>query len=274
MKEQEHKIQVQKGERFEFGKNWKAFLSVLTNDRIEIAKQSLVNMLGYDDLTGKTFLDAGCGSGLFSLVAVKLGATVYSFDFDPNSVKCTQFLKEKYFPQGKWTIQEGSVLNSDYISSLGKFDIVYSWGVLHHTGNLYGALEIIDRAVKENGNLFIAIYNDQGNISDRWKKVKRMYNSNFLGKALIVSVYIPYFFLRQLFSDLIRFKNPARRYKEYRRKRGMSLFYDWFDWLGGLPFEVASPEAIFEFYKKKNYSLIKLKTNNNLGCNEFVFKKN
>jgi 2-polyprenyl-3-methyl-5-hydroxy-6-metoxy-1,4-benzoquinol methylase len=273
MKEQEFKIQVRKGERFEFGKNWKAFLSTLTDEKIEIAKQSLVEMLGYNDLTGKTFLDVGCGSGLFSLVAIKLGATVYSFDFDPNSVKCTQFLKEKYFLQSKWIIEEGSILDSDYINSLGKFDIVYSWGVLHHTGNLYGALEIIDMAVKDDGNLFIAIYNDQGNISDRWRKVKKIFNSNILGKMLIVSIYIPYFFSRRLFADLRRFKNPIKTYKEYKKNRGMSLFYDWLDWLGGLPFEVASPEAIFEFYKKKKYSLIKLKTKNGLGCNEFVFIK-
>jgi 2-polyprenyl-6-hydroxyphenyl methylase/3-demethylubiquinone-9 3-methyltransferase len=124
MKEQEHKIQVKKGERFEFGKNWRAFLSTLTDEKIENAKKSLVEMLGYNDLTGKTFLDVGCGSGLFSLVAMKLGATVHSFDFDPDSVKCAQVLKDKYFPEGKWTIQEGSVLDKEFIRSLGKYDSI------------------------------------------------------------------------------------------------------------------------------------------------------
>jgi 2-polyprenyl-6-hydroxyphenyl methylase/3-demethylubiquinone-9 3-methyltransferase len=274
MKEQEHKIQVKKGERFEFGKNWRAFLNTLTDEKIENAKKSLIEMLGYKDLTGKTFLDVGSGSGLFSLVAMKLGATVHSFDFDPYSVKCAQFLKEKYFPESKWTVQEGSVLDRAYIESLGKFDIVYSWGVLHHTGSMYEALDNVEVAVKDKGNLFIAIYNDQGSKSDRWKTVKKIYNSNFLGKALIVSVYIPLSVLRLLFADLRRFKNPFTRYKEYKKERGMSLFYDWFDWLGGLPFEVATPEAIFEFYQKRNYVLKKLKTNNSLGCNEFVFQKN
>lgn len=273
MKEAAHKDQVQKGDRFEFGKNWKAFLSTLTDEKIEIAKQSLVTMLGYTDLTGKIFLDVGCGSGLFSLAAMKLGAEVYSFDFDPNSVKCAEILKERYFPQSKWKIQEGSILDEDYIKSLGKFDIVYSWGVLHHTGNLNLAMDNISMAVKEKGRLFIAIYNDEGVRSVRWRKVKKVYNSGFAGKTFIVSTYIPFFVARLLFADLRRFKNPFKRYKDYKADRGMSLYYDWFDWLGGLPFEVASPEVMFEFYKKKNYSLVKMKTVNSLGCNEFVFQK-
>jgi 2-polyprenyl-3-methyl-5-hydroxy-6-metoxy-1,4-benzoquinol methylase len=274
MKEETHKSQVQKGERFEFGKNWKAFLSTLTQERIEIAKQSLIEMLGYEDLTGKTFLDVGCGSGLFSLAAMKLGADVYSFDFDLNSVKCTEILKERYFSQSKWVISEGSILDQDYIKSLGTFDIVYSWGVLHHTGNMNRAFDNIDIMVKHKGNLFIAIYNDEGHISVRWRKVKKLYNSGFFGKALVVSTYIPYFVLRLFFSDLKRFKNPFKRYKDYKTERGMSRFYDWFDWLGGLPFEVATPEYVFEHYKKKNYTLLKLKTRNRSGCNEFVFQKN
>ena len=122
MKEQGYKAQVQKGDRFEFGKNWKAFLSVLNDERIETAEQSLLSMLECNDLIGKTFLDVGCGSGLFSLAAAKLGATVYSFDFDPNSVKCTQFLKEKYLQESKWTINEGSVLNIDYIKKFLLYD--------------------------------------------------------------------------------------------------------------------------------------------------------
>jgi len=273
MKEESFEAQVKKGGRFEFGKNWRAFLDTLNDDKIEIAKQSLIKMLGTDSLAGKTFLDAGCGSGLFSLVAMKLGADVHSFDFDPESVKCTEILRERYFPGSKWKIEKGSVLDEDYIRSLGKFDNVYSWGVLHHTGNLNLALNNVDLAVKDKGELFIAIYNDEGSRSVRWKKVKKMYNSNFLGKSVIVSTYIPFFALRFLLSDIRRFRNPFKRYKDYKQNRGMSLYHDWLDWLGGFPFEVASPQMIFEYYKKRNYSLLKLKTVNGLGCNEFVFQK-
>lgn len=271
MKEQPFKDQVDKGYRFKFGKNWSAFLSTLTEERIEIAKQSLVEMLECNNLTGKTFLDVGCGSGLFSLAAMKLGATTYSFDFDPTSVRCCQFLKAKYFPQEKWIIQEGSILNKEYINSLGKFDIVYSWGVLHHTGNLLLALENVDLAVKEGGKLLIAIYNDQGKISEYWKKIKRIYNASFIGRVFIISIHLPVFFLKGLLGDIANLKNPIKRYKEYKRNRGMSIYHDWMDWLGGLPFEVASPEFIFEYYKNKNYSLIKLKSTISSRNNQFVF---
>lgn len=274
MEEKTFNHQVNKGDRFEFGKNWKAYLNTLTEEKIEVAKQSLIEMLECNDLSGKTFLDVGCGSGLFSLAAMKLGAFVYSFDFDPNSVKCTELLKEQYYPQSKWVIEEGSILNKEYIYSLGKFDIVYSWGVLHHTGNLHNALKNVEIAVKEEkGKLFIAIYNDQGKTSARWRKVKKIYNSGFIGKTFIISFFFTYFFLRGLMADILRFRNPFKRYKEYKSSRGMSMIYDWYDWLGGLPFEVASPEAIFEYFKKKNCTLTKLKTTPSLACNQFVFQK-
>jgi 2-polyprenyl-3-methyl-5-hydroxy-6-metoxy-1,4-benzoquinol methylase len=273
MEEKGFRDQVIEGERFEFGKNWRVYLNGLTDEKIEIAKQSLADMLECNDLEGKKFLDVGCGSGLFSLAATKLGASVHSLDFDPYSVRCTELLRERYPSQNEWVIQEGSILNKDYIASLGIFDIVYSWGVLHHTGNMQRALENVQIPVKEKGKLFIAIYNDQGKASLRWKKIKKIYNSGALGKAFIISVFFSYFFLRGLAADILRFKNPAKRYADYKKRRGMSMVRDWYDWLGGYPFEVASPEAIFEYYKKNNYKLTRLKTTSGWGCNQFVFEK-
>ena len=81
-----HSQEIRQGERFEFGKNWSQFLSHLNDSRIAEAEQSLRNMLEVDDLCGKRFLDIGSGSGLFSLAARRLGASVYSFDYDPRSV--------------------------------------------------------------------------------------------------------------------------------------------------------------------------------------------
>lgn len=130
-----HKEQVAAGERFEFGENWSRFLQVLDDDRIHEAKNSLKLMLGVESLEGKTFLDIGSGSGLFSLAARSLGAKVTSFDFDPKSVACAIELKKRYFDGDKeWVISEGSVLDGEFIEGLGQYDIVYSWGVLHHTG--------------------------------------------------------------------------------------------------------------------------------------------
>src|SRR5947207_8631006 len=131
---QSYAQQVRRGERFEFGKNWQRFLGVLNDSHTGQAEESLRRMLGVETLADRRFLDIGSGSGLFSLAARRLGATVCSFDFDPASVACTEEVRRGYFPDDPaWTIGEGSVLDLLYLESLGTFEVVYSWGVLHHT---------------------------------------------------------------------------------------------------------------------------------------------
>src|SRR5580700_4982062 len=138
----QHAAEIESGDRFAFGENWAAFLAQLDDQRIATAEASLREMLGVENLHGRTFLDIGSGSGLFSLAARRLGAKVRSFDYDPASVACTTELKTRYYPQDEnWTVGTGSVLDADYLNSFPKFDIVYSWGVLHHTGQMWLALE-------------------------------------------------------------------------------------------------------------------------------------
>jgi len=271
----QHSGEIAGGQRFEFGKNWQSFLKVVDEDRITEAERSLKKMLDVEDLNGKSFLDIGSGSGLFSLAARRLGACVDSFDYDPQSVACTAELKRRHFPDDpKWSIQEGSVLDGEFIRSLSKFDIVYSWGVLHHTGDMWQALDNASIPLKEGGRLFVAIYNDQGGKSRRWRTVKRFYCSSLLGKVLVIGFFVPYFFLRFVAVDVLQGRNPLDRYMQYKSSRGMSVLRDWFDWLGGYPFEVAKPEQIFEYYRKKGYSLERLKTwGGGKGCNEYVFAK-
>jgi 2-polyprenyl-6-hydroxyphenyl methylase/3-demethylubiquinone-9 3-methyltransferase len=271
-----HTTEIQQGQRFEFGKNWLRFLKVLDEERIIEAEKSLRAMLETESLSGKSFLDVGCGSGLFSLAAMRLGAArVHSFDYDPQSVACTLELKRRYFPADeRWTAQAGSVLDAAYLARLGRFDIVYSWGVLHHTGQMWQALENVAPLVAPRGKLFIAIYNNQGKSSRRWKAVKTVYNKGWPGRLLVSAAFIPYFILRGLVADLLRMRSPFSRYREYKKSRGMSRVHDWIDWLGGYPFEVAKPEEIFDFYRKRGFALIKLKTcGGSLGNNEFVFQK-
>src|SRR5213080_1694363 len=127
-----HAIEIARGERFEFGRNWSRFLALLDDARIARAEESLKQMLEVENLEGQSFLDIGSGSGLFSLAARRLGARVHSLDYDPQSVACTKELRRRYFNNdSEWRIEEGSALDADYLKSLGSFDVVYSWGVLH-----------------------------------------------------------------------------------------------------------------------------------------------
>lgn len=271
---EDHARELADGERFAFGENWWRFLSTLNDDRINSAEESLVSMLGMPSLKGKTFLDIGSGSGLFSLVAWRLGAEVLSFDYDASSVRCARELHKRYADNSdRWSIMQGSVLDDSFVKSLGQHDIVYSWGVLHHTGNMAIAIEHAIRAVAPGGTLFIALYNDQGAWSKRWAKIKRFYCSGWFGKTVVSSIFIPYWIVRNLVSDLVWLRNPMSRYTQYQKQRGMSVTRDWHDWLGGYPFEVAKPEDVVIPLLKRGFELTNLVTaGGSVGCVEYVFR--
>jgi 2-polyprenyl-6-hydroxyphenyl methylase/3-demethylubiquinone-9 3-methyltransferase len=275
-----HAIEVSRGDRFEFGKNWRRFLAVLDERRIGLASQALAGMLGSEDLRGKTFLDAGSGSGLSSLAAHRLGAAVVSFDFDPDSVACTEELRRRHGSGGQpWQVQEDSVLDNAFLQRLGRFDVVYSWGVLHHTGAMWQALQNMAPLVAPGGQLFVAIYNDQGGTSRRWRMIKRVYNRLPAGlKQVFAFLVMGTRDLRFLLGDLVRLQpmRYVRRWTEYatRGQRGMSRWHDWIDWVGGYPFEVAKPEEIFSFYARQGFVLENLRTcGGGMGCNEYVFRR-
>lgn len=274
--EKTHEQEIACGERFAFGDNWARFLQVLDEQRIQQAVDSLKSMLEVEDLHGKSFLDIGSGSGLFSLAAKRLGAKVFSFDYDPQSVACTKELKRRYFENdADWQVQTGSALDKDYLKGLGKFDVVYSWGVLHHTGNMWVALDNVDANVAEHGKLFIALYNDQGRPSKLWWKVKKAYVSlpHYLRWLALIPCYIRLWGPTTI-RDFVMLR-PFNTWRTYKKNRGMSAHRDVVDWVGGFPFEVSKPEQIFDFYKKRNYRLSKLITRaGGLGCNEFVFQRN
>ena len=270
------KEEIESGTRFRFGNNWNSFLSTLNTERIQIARESLCTMLKVENLNGLKFLDVGCGSGLFSLCAYQLGAEVVSFDFDPESIACAKFLRKHFANDDelRWQIMEGSVLDRNFIASLGQFDIVYSWGVLHHTGSMWQALDNVDIPVKHGGKLFISIYNDQGRTSRRWLNVKRFYNkSPWIVKQILLAIFIVRFTAIGTIKEIILLR-PFKEWRDYKKSRGMSRIQNIRDWIGGLPFEVAKPEQIIFFFKDKKYSLENLITcGGGIGCNEYVFSR-
>jgi 2-polyprenyl-3-methyl-5-hydroxy-6-metoxy-1,4-benzoquinol methylase len=261
--------------RFAFGANWRRYAKELDEAAIQRAEQSVRTLLNVDDLKGRSFLDVGSGSGLFSLAARRLGASVLSFDYDPESVAVTESLRDRYkADKSSWRIERGSALDANYLAGLGQFEIVYAWGVLHHTGDMWRALANVAGTVAPNGTLAIAIYNDQGSASRRWIWIKRTYNR--LPKPLRFVILWPAF-LRlwgpRSVGDILAGRGFST-WRDYRRERGMSPWRDVVDWVGGWPFEVASPAAIIAFFAKRGFTLLRSKTvGRGHGCNEFVFRR-
>jgi 2-polyprenyl-6-hydroxyphenyl methylase/3-demethylubiquinone-9 3-methyltransferase len=245
--------------------------------------ESLVNFTGFNTFKGKTFVDIGCGSGLFSLAAYKLGAKkIISLDVDTESVACCRKLFKREGKPSNWEVITGDVLSKEEMSRLGKFDIVYSWGVLHHTGNMWKGIANSCDLVKENGIFYLAIYNKADGLclypdgrpfnSKFWLRFKKWFVTRPEVLQDLITYLLAFF---QILSYVVRFKNPMHEVKKHTDDfRGMSWLIDIKDWLGGYPYEFASVSEIFSFMKTKDFKLENLKDNNGLLNNEYLFRKN
>jgi len=260
---------------FSFGKNWQRFLQSVNEERVRQAEKSLSEFLELPSLEGKMFLDIGCGSGLFSFAAFNLGASrVVSIDVDPFSVQCCEHMAKKVNAPDNWSIKEGSILDKQLISELGSFDIVYSWGVLHHTGRMWEAIRNSAELVNAEGYYYISIYNRvEGRMgSQRWLKRKRLYNhSGKIVKFCLELRHMAVFFA----AHLRGLRNPLTIIKNYSSMRGMSWRRDITDWVGGYPYEFATVEEIFRFMKTDfpEFQLANIKTTNSLSTNWFLFRR-
>lgn len=260
---------------FAFGKNWASYAKLVTQQQIDEAIVGLRRLVG-DDLRGKRFLDIGCGSGLHSLAALRLGAAeVVAIDVDSDSVATTRNMLQAHAQGGAWKVLERSVFDLDP-SSMGKFDVVYSWGVLHHTGDMYRALRIAATLVAPGGQFAFALYRHT-RFCWFWKIEKKWYAAaGPRGQGMARSAYVG---LYRMAHPIFNRKSFADHVASYVSARGMDFYHDVHDWLGGWPYESISPDEVARLMKQlgmrevRNFARMG-RTSTGVfgsGCDEYVY---
>jgi 2-polyprenyl-6-hydroxyphenyl methylase/3-demethylubiquinone-9 3-methyltransferase len=263
-------------ERFRFGENWQSFLQTVDDKEIRLAEASMRRLLQRETLGGLRFLDIGCGSGLFSLSARNLGATVHSFDFDAQAVECARTLKAKYWQADpQWTIERGSILDDAQVKRLGAFDVVYAWGVLHHTGEMRRAIANAAALIAPDGVLAIALYR-KTTLCPFWTAEKRWYaKASPSAQRVARSIYVTA--MRAAF--LVRSRDFRQYVDNYESVRGMDYYHDVHDWMGGYPYESISPVELLALAAELSLTCIRSNCHPpcvglfGSGCDEYVLQK-
>jgi len=265
---------TQPSSHFEFGKNWSDFIKRnFSEERVDVSRRHLLDFLQLQDLKGKSFLDIGCGSGLHSLAALRAGAArIFSFDYDMDSVKTTQMLRGFVGNPQYWEITQGSILDKEFLRNVEPADIVYSWGVLHHTGSMWEAMDNCVPFLKENGLLYIALYDYDIQVNptpEFWLDVKKKYNrANWIGRRAWEFWYIWNFILKKKWWNSFALLGKKGN---YTRSRGMAFYTDVVDWLGGWPMEFAK-RADVKAWAERHQLAIRIMTTGAANT-EYLFVK-
>ncbi len=265
---------------FGFGENWADYAKHIEEDKIQKAEEGVFKLVPKETLSGKTWLDIGCGSGLHSLAALRGGIkSAVCVDFDPNSVATTKSVLNAHWDQKNFIAFQQNILEDPGDESLKKegFEIVYSWGVLHHTGDMWEAITRASAYVAPGGLFVIALYKKTP-LCGAWAVEKKLYS------ALPKWARVPFDYLYACafcLAKLLLRQNPVKYINEYQKQRGMRFMTDVRDWMGGYPYESASPEEVEAFMKDKGFTLqssFNAEPSKGLGlfgsgCAEYVFIK-
>jgi SAM-dependent methyltransferase len=261
-------------EHFAFGENWLSFLSTINEQSVASAVQNLARLLPSEEIAGRSFLDIGCGSGLSLLAAERMGARgTLGVDIDPQCVAASRQLLQTWKGEGR--VEMRSVFDLDTKRD-GVFDIVYSWGVLHHTGDLWRSIKSAAQMVGPKGYLLLAIYR-RTPLCGFWSIEKRVYAH---GPALFRGVAQAAFKTLFKVGLLAQGRNPGAYIQSYRSNRGMDWHHDVHDWLGGWPYQSAAPDEVIDFVKELGFAPIRTFTHMAKAfglfgshCDEFVFAR-
>ena len=259
--------------RFEFGKNWASFAAALNEERIAEAERRLLSLVDRDRLNGARFLDIGCGSGIHALAALRLGvANLSAIDLDLDSVRTTQAVLERWWSGANYQVERKSVFELE--GAPPQFDIVYSWGVLHHTGEMVRAIRVAASAVKPGGTLAIALYG-RTRYCGIWTRIKRWYvQATPVQRQRAEDWYVRLFG----FYLMLRGQRLSRHIANYEKKRGMDFYHDVRDWIGGYPYESITPKQLEALTRPLGLVLEKqnVKRRSGLfgsGNDEYVFRR-
>lgn len=257
---------------FSFGRNWQSYrrnIQRRKDDRlaVQMAINDIVEWLGQETVRGKTVVDVGCGSGIHSLAFHLLGARrIVSFDMDPDSVAATITFWASAGEPNNWKIVQGSVLDDEFMNGLGSFDIVYSWGVLHHTGDMWRAIGKCRTLIGPEGLFWMSIYTKGPNYSAHVAVKERFNAASWFGQKRMIWKIIA-----KRMAKLTRTgQNPFKWNK--MKQRGMTSYHDLIDWLGGLPYEVAGKDEIEAYCCSTGLQLVKSNIRGEGACSIYLLK--